>query len=354
MDCQVKCGKVVKVTDFTKRQELLVEINGRLEKAINFPQLTGKCQVKDEVVVNTTAVALDLGTGGTHFVMAVVGKNRELEATDGHIMKLRYTPNQGRVLSVEEEASPDHQLMKEVDSLNRIPVVVGNLHSMLAPVCLGFKELASEKKIVYLMSDGAALPLGLSKQVEVLKEVGLIEQTITFNHAFGGDLEAVNVFSALLAAKHVCQADLAVILMGPGVVGTNTKWGTSALEQGIFLNAVDSLAGQPIGTLRVSFADPRNRHQGISHHCLTALQHVVKCKCHLALPFSLKTHPLISDQLSKLHQHQIHWVDTEPYISVLENSPFELRSMGRTVAEDPYFFQAAFAAGMLAGQLVPE
>ena len=166
-----------------QRSRTVSRNNGRLEKAINFPQLTGKCQVKDEVVVNTTAVALDLGTGGTHFVMAVVGKNRELEATDGHIMKLRYTPNQGRVLSVEEEASPDHQLMKEVDSLKQNLAVVGNLHSMLAPVCLGFKELASEK-IVYLMSDGAALPLGLSKQVEVLKEVGLIEQTITFNHAF--------------------------------------------------------------------------------------------------------------------------------------------------------------------------
>lgn len=351
MDCQVNFGVVTQVQNFRGRQELLVELNDSLEKAYNFPELTGACTVGDQVIVNTTAVALSLGTGGYHFVMGIVNRTRELAEGEGHIMKLRYTPNQGRVLSVEEPDSPHHQIIKEADNIDGLPVIVGTLHSMLAPVCLGLKQFDSNKKLVYLMSDGASLPVGLSKQVESLQDLGLLGETITFNHAFGGDLEAVNVFSALLAAKYVCHADLAIILMGPGVVGTNTKWGTTALEQGVFLNAVHSLQGTALAIPRISYADQRQRHQGISHHTITGLKHVANFNCHIPIPLALKSDPIIQKQLADLSRHKIHWVDTEKYASALYTEQLELRSMGRTPKDDPFFFESALAAGLFAAQL---
>ena len=60
-------------------------------RAYNLTQLNGMVNVGDEVVVNTTAVDLGLGTGGWHVVHWNLA-NRSLDLPGpGHIMKLRYT-----------------------------------------------------------------------------------------------------------------------------------------------------------------------------------------------------------------------------------------------------------------------
>ncbi|NMB39227.1 MAG: DUF3866 family protein [Firmicutes bacterium] len=351
MDCQVSNAAVLEILSETDiKQELLTLLSGEKEKAICFPKLTGRCRVGDRVVLNTTAVSLSLGSGGYHFVMAIIN-NRKLDIlqNEGHIMKLRYTPLQGRVLSVEEPDSPYHQLLAQVDDIAGLPVIVGTLHSMLAPVCLGFNYAAPDKKLVYLMSDGAALPLALSRQVEMLTKLEMLKDTITFNHAFGGNFEAVNVYSALLTAKHVCRADAAVILMGPGIVGTNTRWGTTALEQGVFLNAIHTLKGTAIGLPRISFADPRQRHLGISHHSLTVFNRITEHPCSIPLPMDLKEKHEINSQLSLLENHLIKWINTNEYRYILTDTEIELKSMGRTPNEDLYFFDTAFASGLFAG-----
>lgn len=350
MDLQIEYGYITDIIEETdQKQELLVSINGEIGKAICFPELTKCCQIDDRVVLNTTAVSLSLGTGGYHFVIANLTSTGQIIKGKGHIMKLRYTPSQGRVLSVEESDSPYHQVIQTVDSIEGLPVIVGSLHSMLTPIALGFNEIAPGKRLVYLMSDGAALPLVLSNQVRALVEAKLVSSTITFNHAFGGDFETVNVYSGLLTAKHVCNADAAVILMGPGVVGTNTTWGTTALEQGVYLNAVDILNGLSIAVPRISFADSRTRHLGISHHSITSLTKIVRNSCEIPLPHALKNNEIIKNQIGKFDKHKLHWVETENYKSALVNTKLPMNSMGRGFQEDPLFFTSAFAAGLFAG-----
>jgi hypothetical protein len=82
----------------------------------------------------------------------------------------------------------------------------------------------------------------------------------------------VSVYSALAVARHVIGADAVVIAMGPGIVGTGTRLGFSGIEVGPALDAAAGLRGDPIVCLRVSFADERPRHQGVSHHTLTTLR----------------------------------------------------------------------------------
>ena len=120
------------------------------------------------------------------------------------------------------------------------------------------------------MSDGAGLPLALSDLVAELQAKELLAATITYGHAFGGDYEAVSVFSALAVARHVAHADAAVVAMGPGIVGTNTRLGFSGMEVGTILDAAHALDGVAIACLRISFADERPRHYGLSHHSATA------------------------------------------------------------------------------------
>ncbi|HBG22696.1 MAG TPA: DUF3866 domain-containing protein, partial [Peptococcaceae bacterium] len=129
-----KKGKVKRVLNSAKDiQELEVEVDGLPGRAWNYPLLTGEALSNDHVYLNTTAVEKGLGSGGYHFVIANLSRIPDPCPGDGHIMKLRYTPYQVKVLSVEEEASPYHRQIKDFTSLQGIPVIVGTLHSMLAP-----------------------------------------------------------------------------------------------------------------------------------------------------------------------------------------------------------------------------
>ncbi|NLL43417.1 MAG: DUF3866 family protein [Firmicutes bacterium] len=351
MECSIKWAVVSSVKSFPGRQELVVELGPNRAKALNYPELTGSCRCGDQVLLNTTATELQLGTGGWHYVLAVYGRERSL-AQSGHIMKLRYTPLQGRTLSVEEEQSPYHQTLKDAESLHGLPVAVGSLHSMLAPFAWTIHKLCQKKRLVYLMSDGAALPLGFSNVVEILKTRGLIYKTITFGHAFGGDFEAVNIYSALLAAKHAAKADLAVVLMGPGVVGTGTAWGTTAIEQGIFLNAVLHLAGTAVAIPRLSEGDSRPRHRGISHHTRTVLTKVVQSKVHLPLPDRYRTLFPSGEQLGAVN-HKIVWEQTDACFQELFAAELPFSTMGRKLQDDPLFFHGVLACAQFCARLLP-
>ena len=64
------------------------------ELAVAFTQLVGRVEVGDRVLVNTTAVALGLGTGGFHLVVAVDDQTPTELDHPGRVMKARYTPLQ--------------------------------------------------------------------------------------------------------------------------------------------------------------------------------------------------------------------------------------------------------------------
>ena len=83
-------------------QELEVEIDGGVAAAIAYPALGGEVLPGDTVLLNTTALDLELGTGGMHVVIAIEGRDLAAEPVPGHVMKARYTPVQTAVASVEE------------------------------------------------------------------------------------------------------------------------------------------------------------------------------------------------------------------------------------------------------------
>ena len=156
-----------------------------------------------------------------------------------------------------------------------MPVVVADLHSALPAVLAGLRSERPEARVVYLMTDGGALPIAFSRTVAGLRDAGWLHGTVTVGQAYGGEHEAVTLHSGLLAARHVLGADVAVVIQGPGNVGTGTTWGYTGVAAGEALNAVGVLRGRGVAALRVSDADPRGRHRGISHHSRTAYGRVV-------------------------------------------------------------------------------
>ncbi|BCV25318.1 DUF3866 family protein [Gelria sp. Kuro-4] len=343
-------------------QELRVELGGREALALNYPELTGRAEAGSLVALNTTALDLGLGTGGYHFVTAVLNACPGCPApgrslAPGHIMKLRYTPCQVRCLAVEEEASPYHAILRDRDSIAGLPVVVAELHSMVAPAAAGaYSVLGSGARIVYIMTDGAALPLAFSRLIPPLKAKGLLTAVVTAGQAFGGDWEAVTIFSALLAARWALEADVAIVAMGPGIAGTGTRFGFSGVEQGQVVDAVNVLHGQAVAVPRLSAADPRPRHRGVSHHTLTALGRVAQTPATVVLPQSADAGFLegVRQRLAAAGvaaRHQLRYAAGEPGLELLAALGIPVTSMGRSPDEDPPFFLAAAAAGVVAGEL---
>jgi hypothetical protein len=338
----------------------MVELDaGASGVAVNYPRLAGTCLVSDRVLLNTTAVDLALGTGGSHFVVARLAEGRgdALNApSGGHVMKLRYTPLQTDVMAVESQESPHHEVMKSAEDLGGMPVVCCGLHSQVPLVAAGIKESSPALSVAYCMTDHAALALPLSDVVRASREVGLLDTTITCGQAFGGELEAVNLHSGLLAAKHVAGADVAVVAIGPGVVGTATAFGHGGICQGEAINAVSILGGVPVACLRISFADARPRHRGVSHHSIAALTRVALARAKVAVPvLDSEFLDAIEEDLRSSGVWDRHERANDDSRSSGSGSlrGVSVTTMGRGIDDDPAFFAAAFAAGNIASRLAP-
>src|SRR4051794_17050926 len=187
-----RTGRVVRLLeDRPGLQRVEVDLGSGPERAYVLAELTGRVAEGDEVVLNTTAVELGLGTGGWHVVHWNLAREAWAEPGPGHLMKLRYTSLQVDA-GAGEEAHPDLPA-----DLEGIPVVACGLHSQVAVVAAAARAAAPEARVTYVMTDGAALPLVLSDLVVDLRRAALLDATITSGHAFGGDLEAVSVPGAL-------------------------------------------------------------------------------------------------------------------------------------------------------------
>lgn len=324
------------VEDILEERPGLQRVSTDLGRAYALTQLTGAVAVGDRVVLNTTAVELGLGTGGWHVVHWNTAREVFDEPGPGHIMKLRYTSLQVDAGSAEEQAPGGGT------DLGGMPVVVGSLHSQVPGVAAAIRAVIPRASITYVMTDGAALPIVISDLVESMTRVGLIDATITAGHAFGGDLEAVSVPSALALARHVTHADVAIVAMGPGVVGTSSPLGTSALEVAPVLDAAAALGGRPVAVLRMSDGDPRPRHQGVSHHSRTALD-LTQAPVMVAAPHA---------DAFRHHRHDVRVVAGPDVPALLEDLGLRVTTMGRGPAEDPLFFRAVASAGALAASLL--
>lgn len=317
--------------------------DGDHAKAYALTDLTGPAEVGDAVVLNTTAIDLGLGTGGWHVVHWNLARTEFVSPGPGHIMKMRYTSLQADLGSVEELRG---ELLAEADDVEDMPVVVCGLHSQVPCVAVAVRRLWPQARVAYVMTDAAALPLALSDLVADLVRLDLLQVTLTAGQAFGGDHEAVNVASALVAARRVEGADLAIVAMGPGVVGTATRLGYSALEVGSILDTVAWLGGRSVAALRFSHADQRLRHQGVSHHSLTALS-LATHRTAIGVPIGPWEQPVRADleRAGLTDRHQVVSVETPDVGALLADVGLRVTSMGRGPDLDPGFFAVAGAAG---------
>jgi uncharacterized protein DUF3866 len=313
------------VTAVLERHEGLARVEVDGAACVAYPRLTGPVALGDEVLVNVQARELGLGSGGFDVLYANLTRGLDLPVDDGaHVVKLPYTPLQAAVRHVEEEAPL-------AESLDGLPVVCCSVHSQLAPVCAGIGE---GPRVAYLQLPGGALPVALSDTVRALKARGLVEAAVGVGACLEGDLQAVNVASALAWAG-AAGFDAVVCAVGPGIVGTGTALGHGGTAAAEAANAAAALGGAPVLAVRASAADPRQRHRGASHHARSVLR--------LCLGGVTAAWPAGYEAPA--------WLDPREEVAVdgweASCAGLPLSHMGRGPDDDPLFFAAAYAAGAL-------
>jgi hypothetical protein len=316
------------VTAVVEALDRLVRLEVDGEPCVAYPRLTGPIEVGDDVLVNVQARELGLGSGGFDVLYANLTRGLALPSGDGaHVMKLPYTPGQVAMRHAEES----EQLS---ETLAGLPLVCCSLHSQLAPVCAG---LAPGLRVAYVQLPGGALPVALSDTVRVLQERGLVETTVAVGACVDADVHCVTAASALAWAAGF---EAIVCGIGPGIVGTGTRLGHGGLAAAEAANAASALGGRPVVAARVSFADPRERHRGVSHHTRAVLD-LCLADVGVAWPRGVERPEWLANARE---------VDVSGWREACAGLP--LSHMGRGADEDPWFFASAFAAGRLARELV--
>jgi hypothetical protein len=342
-------------------EPLTVDVDGEHRRAWADPEMIGEVRGGDEVIVNVSALDLDLGSGG--FDVIHVNLTRGLDAAQAsasHVMKLNYTSLQHPIepveVSIEEAAGAIDTTM---------PVLVIPLHGHLAPAAWAAGERRSATRVGYIQSAGGALPGSLSRDVAELRGRGLLAGHVTAAPAFGGEAEALSVAGALDAAARRLGWEAAIVGPGPGILGSGTRLGHGGIAAVDSAHAALALGLSTLVAPRLSSADPRPEHRGLSHHTATVLE-LLLAPVRVPVPeVELEGWPLADGEAPEGGSRQAtldalieacedrHDLAVEPVdLAGYAASGLPTRTMGRGLAEDPLFFAAPLAAGGALASLV--
>jgi hypothetical protein len=326
---------------------LEVEVDGQRRRAWADEVLLGEMREGDEVVVNISALDLDLGSGGFDVVHANLTRGLEGGGEGAlHVMKLNYTSLQHPVDPVERPNSRfQTDGIRPKGTTRLAPVAVLPLHGHVAPAAWAAAQAAPGLRVGYVQTGGGALAGSLSRDVKQLRERGLLAGHITAAPAYGGEHEALSTVGALDAAANELNWDAILVGPGPGIIGSDTAYGHGGMAALDSTHAALSLGLPTLISPRLSNTDPRDRHQGLSHHTRTVLQ-LLLAPVVVAIP---EGQPEVAAALEPF-PHTVQQVPTDPDAYAAANLP--ATTMGRSLQDDPLFFAAALAAGSLLAERV--
>jgi hypothetical protein len=317
-------------------EPLEVEIEGERRRAWADEVLLGEMREGDEVVVNVVALDLGLGSGGFDVVHVNLSRGLEGGLEGGaHVMKLNYSSLQHQVEPAERATG---RVMADIST--KVAVLILPLHGHLAPAVWAISQALPGLRVGYVQTGGGALPGSLSRDVEQLRERGLLAGHITAAPSYGGEHEALSTVGALDAATTELGWDAILVGPGPGIIGSDTTYGHGGMAALDSAHAALSLGLPTLISPRLSSTDPRPRHRGLSHHTRTVLQ-LLLAPVAVAIPAG---QPEIAAALDSFDHHveQVA-VDLNGYAA----ADLPTTTMGRTLRDDPLFFAAALAAGSL-------
>lgn len=326
-------------------EPLTVEVDGERRPAWADTALLGEMHEGDEVVVNVAALDLGLGSGGFDVVHVNLTRGLTASGDSGEpVIKLNYTSLQHPVEPLELPV----RLLSDMRAKGApetgggaMPVLVLPLHGHLAPAAWAAAQASPGVKLGYVQTGGGALPGSLSRDVAQLRERGLLCGHVTAAPAYGGEQEALSVVGALDAAARALGWDAALVGPGPGIIGSETRLGHGGMAALDNAHAALALGLPTLLSPRLSEADPRERHRGVSHHTLTVLE-LLLGGVEIAVPRGVAD---VAAQLADATGDRHKLKQASPDLVGYSASGLPARTMGRGLEEDQLFFAAPLAAG---------
>jgi hypothetical protein len=316
----------------SRADPLTVRIDDEERAAWADEGLVGEVREGDEVIVNVEALELGLGSGGFDVVHANLTRGLDAPGPDrATAMKLNYTSLQHSVEPVEAGS--------EDSAARMIPVLVLSLHGQLPPAAWAAARGDSGVRIGYIQTSGGALPGALSEGVKVLREAGLLCGHVTAGPSYGGEVEALTTIEALRAASGPLGWHAAIAGPGPGIVGSGSELGHGGMAALDTAHVSLSLGLETLLAPRMSSADPRPRHRGLSHHTATVLRMLLRG---VRVPAPLDG-PLEELRKTCGDRHEV-WLREAP-VDEYAASGLPATHMGRGIHDDRLFFASALAAG---------
>jgi hypothetical protein len=335
---ELRPGRVLSVEQASERLiRCTVEVGGRQRAAVAYPSLTGPLAPGDEVIVNVEAADLGLGSGGFDIVHAGPLRGPAGDGQDAHVMKLNYT-------SLQHAVSPVEEGLERLARPLAMPVGVLALHGQLPCAAFALSARAPGARVGYVQTGGGALPGALSDVVEELLERELIADHVTAGPSFGGRHDAITVEGALDAGARRLAWDFALAGPGPGILGSASALGHGGLAALSSAHAALSLGCRVVLAPRLSSADRRERHRGLSHHTATVLELLLR-PVQVAVPAGEGEGAAALRATLSGGAHEAVEVDVADLFDSYLESGLPVTTMGRTAAEDREFFLAGLAGG---------
>jgi hypothetical protein len=194
-------------------------------------------------------------------------------------------------------------------------------------------------RVGYVQTAGGALPGSLSRDVAELRDRGLLAGHITAAPSYGGEHEAISVAGGLDAAGRLGW-DVVIVGPGPGIIGSDSELGHGGMAALDSAHAALALGLATTISPRLSSADPRERHIGLSHHTRKVLE-LLLAPVDVAVPEGEAEAHVALEGVAGSHRLRLAPADLDGY----EASGLPASTMGRSLREDPLFFAAPLAAG---------
>ena len=123
---------------------------------------------------------------------------------------------------------------------------------------------------------------------------------------------------------------------GPGIIGSETRLGHGGMAALDSAHAALALGLPTLLSPRLSEADPRERHRGVSHHTLTVLE-LLLGGVEVPVPAG---NPDVAAQLADAAGDATSSTKLKPDLAGYAASGLPARTMGRGIEDDPLFFAA--------------
>lgn len=273
---------------------------------------------------------------------------RRLPSPEGGGQKLMGSPFPLRRRVLEEDEAFARLLCPKPDLSGRVVVIAPapRLALLVAFAARG-RGTAEGERVSLIFSDCGSLSPYLHAELLEARDQGLVHSLITCGHAFGGDLEVLSPYTALVAALPYLQSPVAVVTAGWEEPARNHPLAARQMQLTLFAQIASQWEASVVFCPQLNLSDPTRGDYPVAPTTHLFLEQV---------PFSLFVPlPVLPPDKMQIVRASLEgraWANRHLVRLVETDEVLEAWSSYRGGPDEDALTRTALAAGLLATQLI--